>query len=106
LEENGVGACQLKEDAKVHIAPGDHTLFSESSDKNIDCTKRTNDYNPTAVYIPAKHNAAVTDLNIILWMHGYYVTDHKNIFSPAKDLDPKLRENVSKACEDDRAPFR
>jgi hypothetical protein len=95
-----MGACQLKEDTKVHIAAGDHTLYSESPDKKTDCNKPTNDYNPTAVYIPAKHNAKATDLNVILWMHGYYVTDHRNIFSPDKDHDPKLRENVSKACED------
>ena len=78
-----MGACQLKEDTKVHIAAGDHTLYSESSDKKTDCKKRTDDYNPTAVYIPAKHNAKSTELNVLLWMHGYYVTNHKNIFSPA-----------------------
>jgi hypothetical protein len=93
-------ACQLKEDTKFHITAGDHTLFSESPDKHTDCTKRTDSYNPTAVYVPAKHNAKATELNILLWLHGFYVTDHKNIFSPSKDLDPKLRESVSKACED------
>ena len=36
--------CQLKEDTKDHITAGDHTLYSESSDKKTDCTKRTNDY--------------------------------------------------------------
>ena len=95
-----MASCQLKEDTKVHITAGDHTLYSESSDPKTDCSKRTGDYNPTAVYIPAKHNAKATELNVLLWMHGFYVTDHKNIFSPDKDYDPKLRESVSKACED------
>ena len=95
-----MSACQLKEDTKFHITAGDHTLYSESTEKGTDCTKRAPGYNPTAVYIPAKHNAKAVDLNVILWMHGFYVTDHKNIFSPAKDMDPMLRESVSKACED------
>jgi hypothetical protein len=93
-------ACVLKEDKSVHIAAGDHTLFSESDDKKGNCAERAAGYNPTAVYIPANHNPAAADLNVILWMHGYYVTDHKNIFSPPKGYDPKLRENVAAACAD------
>ncbi len=98
--EYRMSTCRLKEDARVHIRAGDHTLYSESTDKKTDCTKLADGYNPTAVYVPANHNAKSTELNVLLWLHGFYVTDHRNIFSPSKDKDPMLRESVDRACHD------
>lgn len=89
-----MSACTLIE-AKDSSVQG-KTLFSDGDD----CIT------PTAVYLPQNALKASTSLNVILWLHGFYVKDYKkNLFGPDTTDDPsskvrhmtKLRESVDKS---------
>lgn len=71
-------ACQLVQDDVGHY-PG-MTLFTG---RHASCTK------PTAIYLPAKHAATGTTLDVVIWLHGFYVKDAKFIFhgDPAQVRD-------------------
>jgi hypothetical protein len=61
-------ACELtKED--IDTFPG-VTLFSKSGN----CLK------PTGVYIPPAHAESANTLNVVIWLHGFYVNDHRYLF--------------------------
>jgi hypothetical protein len=52
---------------------------------------------PTAVYLPPKHVTAATKLDIVIWLHGFYVKDHEFLFHN----DPaRLREQVRDSGKD------
>ena len=61
--------CELEQDS-VKTFPG-LTLFSK---RGSACRK------PTAVYLPPKHLATNHALNVVLWLHGFYVKDHRYLF--------------------------
>jgi hypothetical protein len=77
--------CELKiED--INTYPG-VTLFSKPGN----CLK------PTAVYIPPTHVAANNALNVVVWLHGFYVNDHRFIFH----ADPAhVRQQVLNSSRD------
>ncbi|MET4219381.1 hypothetical protein ACVWWG_006221 [Bradyrhizobium sp. LB7.2] len=52
---------------------------------------------PTAVYLPPKHVTTATKLDIVIWLHGFYVKDHEFLFhnNPAR-----LREQVRGSGKD------
>ena len=62
--------CNLKE-YPASTLPG-LTLFSGSDNA---CLK------PTAVYLPPKYlETKKKDLTVVLWLHGFYVKNHKFLF--------------------------
>jgi hypothetical protein len=67
------------------------TLFAEGKHA---CIKET------GVYFPPNHQDKSDELNVILWIHGYYVTSVKNIFSPSSDYENTLRQSVLAAQKD------
>lgn len=44
---------------------------------------------PTAIYCPQKHALTSTTFDVVVWLHGYYVKDHKFLFQgdPARVRD-------------------
>lgn len=44
---------------------------------------------PTAIYFPPKHALASSTLDVVVWLHGYYVKDHRFLFNgdPARVRD-------------------
>jgi hypothetical protein len=81
-----VVACELEQkDAKSF--PG-VTLFTKRLAPGM---------KPTAVYLPPKHVSAATKLDIVIWLHGFYVKDHEFLFHN----DPaRLREQVRDSGKD------
>jgi hypothetical protein len=78
--------CEFEEDAATTF-PG-LTLFSKQA---APCLK------PTAVYFPRKFPASNLALDVVLWLHGFYVKDHKFLFHG----DPaQVREQVRNANKD------
>jgi hypothetical protein len=78
--------CELEQDDKSF--PGT-TLYTNP--KNGHCIKQT------AVYLPPNHGKTSLKLDIILWIHGFYVDDHKFLFRS----DPtRLREQVLASGKD------
>ncbi|WFU44349.1 hypothetical protein QA640_19025 [Bradyrhizobium sp. CB82] len=52
---------------------------------------------PTAVYLPPKHITSATKLDLVIWLHGFYVKDHEFLFHN----DPaRLREQVRDSGKD------
>ena len=74
--------CELKNE-DINTYPG-VTLFSTGG-----CLK------PTAVYIPPTHVATNNALNVVIWLHGFYVNDHRFIFhaDPAHVRQQVLNSN-------------
>ena len=81
--------CKFAVDDKATVQGT--TLFAEGKHA---CTKET------GVYLPPNHQDKSDRLNIILWIHGYYVTGIKNIFSPSSDFEPTLRQSVLASKKD------
>ena len=78
--------CELEED-DIGTFPG-VTLFTK---RDAHCIK------PTAVYFPPKHAASSKKLDVVLWLHGFYVKDHKFLFRG----DPaRIREQVRDSGKD------
>jgi hypothetical protein len=78
--------CELEED-DIGTFPG-VTLFTK---RTAHCIK------PTAVYLPPKHAAPGNKLNVVIWLHGFYVRDHKFLFHG----DPaRIREQVRDSNKD------
>lgn len=73
-------ACELKEE-DPNTFPG-KTLFSTAGSN---CMKRT------AVYIPAGPAQTDLALNVVLWVHGWYVRNHMYLLQGDRS---KLREQV------------
>lgn len=81
--------CKFVADDKATVQGT--TLFAEGKHA---CAKET------GVYLPPVHQGKADTLNVILWLHGYYVTGVKNIFSPSSDYEPTLRQSVLAAQKD------
>jgi hypothetical protein len=78
--------CELEED-DVGAFPG-KTLFTKDASR---CMK------PTAVYLSPKPTASGNTLNVVIWLHGFYVKNHKFLFR----YDPaRLREQVRDSNKD------
>lgn len=77
--------CELEQDS-VKTFPG-LTLFS----KRGTCMK------PTGVYLPPKHVDTKNALNVVLWLHGWYVTDHKQLFHSD---EARVRQQVLSSSKD------
>jgi hypothetical protein len=79
-------ACELEQD-DIGTFPG-VTLFTKRTAR---CIK------PTAVYFPPRHAVSSKKLDVVLWLHGYYVKDHKFLFNG----DPaRIREQVRDSGKD------
>jgi hypothetical protein len=79
-------ACELEQD-DIGTFPG-VTLFTKRTAR---CIK------PTAVYFPPRHAESSKKLDVVLWLHGYYVKDHKFLFHG----DPaRIREQVRDSGKD------
>ena len=76
--------CELREDSAV--APG-LTLFSTGRT----CMK------PTGVYLPPRHFDAQTALNIVIWLHGYYVKDIKYLL---QSDETRVRQQIIDSNKD------
>ena len=78
--------CELEQD-DIGTFPG-VTLFTKRTAR---CIK------PTAVYFPPRHAVSSKKLDVVLWLHGYYVKDHKFLFHG----DPaRIREQVRDSGKD------
>ena len=76
--------CELEQDKTF---PG-VTLFTK---RNAQCIR------PTAVYFPPNHAASARRLTVLLWIHGFYVKDHRFLFFN----DPsRLRQQVLNSSKD------
>jgi hypothetical protein len=78
--------CELEEDDIVTF-PG-VTLFTK---RGARCIK------PTAVYFPPKHLATSKTLDVVIWLHGFFVKEYKFLFRG--DL-AKIREQVRDSGKD------
>lgn len=79
-------ACELEED-DIHAFPGT-TLFTKEASR---CIK------PTAIYLPPKREAAGNKLDVVIWLHGFYVRNHKFLF---RNDPARLREQVRDSGRD------
>lgn len=77
--------CELDQDS-VKTFPG-LTLFSRRGT----CTK------PTGVYLPPRHVNTKTALDVVLWLHGWYVKDHKQLFHSD---EARVRQQVVSSNKD------
>jgi hypothetical protein len=79
-------ACELEED-DIGTFPG-LTLFTT---RDSHCIK------PTAVYFPPKHLTSTKKLDVVVWLHGFFVKDYKYLVRG----DPaKIREQVRDSGKD------
>ena len=61
-------------------------------------TKRTAPcMKPTAVYLPPKHVASGNKLDVVIWLHGFYVRDHEFLF---RNDPARIREQVRDSSKD------
>jgi hypothetical protein len=79
--------CELEQDDDVGTFPG-VTLFTKST---THCIK------PTAVYFSPKHSVSGNVLNVVLWLHGFYVRNHKFLFHNDR---ARIREQVRDCGKD------
>lgn len=54
----------------------------------------------TGIYLPPAHQPNSLGLNVVLWLHGFYVTDIKNLFNPKPDKEPGIRQSVLASGKD------
>lgn len=64
------------------------TLFSKQGSKGM---------KPTAVYFSPKHAPSDRALNVVLWLHGFYVKDHKFLLQEDRS---RVREQVRDSSKD------
>lgn len=81
--------CELEEENPSSV-PG-MTLLSKSKPLSP-CQKKL-----TSVYLPPKHRKESTTLNVILWLHGFYVRGSQFLF---KSDPSSLRETILKSGKD------
>lgn len=69
-----------------------YTAFAPATDR----------WPPTAVYLPRKQHSLETRMvDVLLWFHGFYVTDVKDLVRPVEaGYDMNLRESVRDANRD------
>ncbi|HSA47985.1 MAG TPA: hypothetical protein P5552_16030 [Candidatus Competibacteraceae bacterium] len=67
------------------------TLFA---DKENACTQET------GIYFPPSHQKNNNNLNVILWLHGYYVKSPRNLFNPSSAYETTLRQSVLASNKD------
>jgi hypothetical protein len=49
----------------------------------------------TGIYLPPNHSFGSGTVNVVLWLHGYYVQNARDLMHPDSDqMDMKLRESV------------
>jgi hypothetical protein len=77
--------CELVEDDKASRIG--LTLLSKGST----CMK------PTSVFLPTKHAVGSRELNVILWLHGYYIESNGYLF---RKEDTKVRQGVENSGKD------
>ena len=78
--------CELEEQ-DVGIFPG-RTLFTKRA---TPCMK------PTAIYLPPKRAGSDNSVDVVIWLHGFYVPDHVLLFRG----DPaRIREQVRDSGKD------
>jgi hypothetical protein len=78
--------CELEED-DIGTFPG-VTLFTKRASR---CIK------PTAVYFPLKHVASSKKLDVVVWLHGFFVKDYKFLFHGDR---ARIREQVRDSSKD------
>jgi hypothetical protein len=54
----------------------------------------------TGIYLPPAHQSSTLGLNVVLWLHGFYVSDIKNLFNPKPKLEPLIRQSVLASGKD------
>ncbi|MBL8793760.1 MAG: hypothetical protein JNM56_07645 [Planctomycetia bacterium] len=55
----------------------------------------------TGVYLPPQHDFKQDTVNVVLWFHGFYVQNVRDLLHPDSDkMDMKLRESVLRAGKD------
>jgi hypothetical protein len=79
-------ACELDEE-DIGAFPGT-TLFSKDT---AHCIKAT------AVYLPPKRESAGNKFNVVIWLHGFYVRNHRFLF---RNDPARLREQVRDSNKD------
>jgi hypothetical protein len=52
---------------------------------------------PSGVYLPSKHVDTKTALDVVVWLHGWYVKDHKQLF---RSDDARVRQQVLSSSKD------
>lgn len=67
------------------------TLFAEGKHA---CTKET------GIYLPPNHQEKSDKLNVIFWLHGYYVKSVKNLLNPSSVYETMLRQSVLASKKD------
>ena len=81
-------ACLVSWKRTTSAAFPGRTLFSKEA---AHCIK------PTAVYLPPKREGSGHTFNVVIWLHGFYVRNHKFLFRG----DPaRLREQVRDSNKD------
>ena len=81
--------CQFIVDDKATVQGT--TLFAEGKHA---CTKET------GVYLPPNHQDKSSKLNVILWLHGYYVKGIRNLLNPSSAYETTLRQGVLASKKD------
>ena len=59
--------------------------------------KATHCIKPTAVYLPPKREGSGNKFNVVIWLHGFYVRNHKFLF---RNDPARLREQVRNSNKD------
>src|SRR4051794_4707727 len=84
--------CEFTEDTSEGRSVKGTTAYAEG--KNA-CFK------DTGIYFPPAHSFATSRVNVILWMHGYYVHSARDLFRPKRaDHDMQLRESILASQKD------
>jgi len=85
-----MATCEFEEDPRPAVRGT--TLYPTKGSK---CIKET------AIYLPPGHDFLAKKLHVVLWIHGYYVRNVRDILEPAdEDKDMALRQNVISTRKD------
>jgi hypothetical protein len=85
-----MASCEFEEDPRPAVRGT--TLYPTKGSK---CMKET------AVYLPPGHDFLAKKLHVVLWIHGYYVHNVRDLLEPAdSDMDMYLRQNVISTKKD------
>lgn len=82
-----MGTCQfIEEKFSSHAVVKGTTAFAE---KENACIK------DTCLYLPPNHSFTSDTVNVVLWLHGFYVRNARDLIHPDNsDMDMKLRQSV------------
>jgi hypothetical protein len=88
-----MGSCQFVEEKfSTHAVVKGATAFAE---KENACFK------DTGIYLPPDHSFSNDTVNVVLWLHGFYVHDARDLMHPENsDMDMKVRESVLASKKD------